>query len=212
MFVPYLGMFLLLYLTCSFALPSPNREKGLTTDARESTSGETLTEGAVLDLKEFYFLTSRRQWFFWLLATTSGTIGLLGSGVYLYYGAPSFTALAAGVGKTLAVNFIPAILAAGLALTDRWWLHAIGGALTPVVMAASMAAYLPPSAPGTQGPACEFPRASHDSHRKRPDHQGKGSGERSSRPHFHDTRGPAHPEQQSDMLFSMSDHNERQPR
>jgi hypothetical protein len=136
-FVPYLGQFLLLYLTCSLALPSPDREKGI-------TGGEE----DVLDLEAFYFLTSRRRWFFGALAATSGTIGLLSAGVFLYYGAPSLISLATGVGKTLAVNFTPAVLAAGLAVTDRWWLHAVGGALTPVVMAASMAAYLPPLGSG----------------------------------------------------------------
>jgi hypothetical protein len=126
-------MFLLLYLTCSFALPSPDREKGLAAGEEE-----------VLDLEAFYFLAPRRRWFFGALAATSGTIGVLSASVFLYYGAPSLTSLAAGVGRTLAVNFTPAVLAAWLAATDRWWLHAVGGALTPVVMAVGMIVYLPP--------------------------------------------------------------------
>jgi hypothetical protein len=36
----------------------------------------------------------------------------------------------------------------GLAVTDRWWLRAPGGAPMPVVIAASMAAFFPPLGPG----------------------------------------------------------------
>lgn len=135
-FVPYLSQFLLLYLTCSFALPSPDREKGLA------------DEEEMLDMETFYFSSARRWWFFGTLAATSGTTGLLSASVVLYYGAPSQAALATGVGKTLAVNFIPAALALVLAVTDRWWLHMLGGALTPAIMAAAMAVYLPPLGAG----------------------------------------------------------------
>lgn len=149
-FVPYLGQFLLLYLTCSLALPSPDREKGITAglEKRAPEKGRAAGEEDVLDLEAFYFLTSRRRWFFGALAATSGTIGVLSASVFLYYGAPTLTSLAAGVGKTLAVNFTPAALATVLAVTDRWWLHAVGGALTPVAMAVAMAAYLPPLGAG----------------------------------------------------------------
>ena len=145
-FVPYLGVFLLLYLTCSFALPSPDQERGLAsgTSPVGASGMETGPEEEVLDLEAFYFSVAHRRWFFGTLALMSGTIGVSSAGLYLYYGGASYATLLPGVGKTLGINLIPAGLAVVLAVSDRWWVHAVGGILTLLVMVAVLALYVSP--------------------------------------------------------------------
>lgn len=149
-FVPYLGVFLLLYLTCSFALPSPDQENGLAFGPRsaeenprsshvEAPGMETGPEEKVLDLKAFYFSVAHRRWFFGTLALMSGTIGAYSAGLYLYYGGAGYLPLLTGAGKTLAANLIPAGLAVVLSISDRWWVHAAGGVLTLLAMVAVLA-------------------------------------------------------------------------
>ncbi|MCS3785077.1 hypothetical protein [Salinibacter ruber] len=62
-FLPYLVAFLLLYLTCAFALPDPGWEP----PGSETGGGfsiESLGTRAPLDLRAFHFSTAHRRWFF----------------------------------------------------------------------------------------------------------------------------------------------------
>jgi len=80
-FVPYLGVFLLLYLTYSFALPSPDQERGLASGTSPvGASGMETGPEEVLDLEAFYFSVAHRRWFFGTLALMSGTIGVSSAG------------------------------------------------------------------------------------------------------------------------------------
>lgn len=118
-FLPYLLLFVGLYLTCAFALP----------DLRwgDSTSASDLraTGEDELDLEAFYFSEEHRRWFFGTL------IGLVFFGqiisIPLFLVQGKLTLLQAGI--TFGQNALLAALLAGLILTARWWAHAGVGVL-----------------------------------------------------------------------------------
>ena len=62
-FLPYLVAFLLLYLTCAFALPDPEWQRP-GAEAGGGFSVESLGARAPLDLRAFHFSVSHRRWFF----------------------------------------------------------------------------------------------------------------------------------------------------
>lgn len=110
-FFPYLTAFLLLYLTCAFALPDPEWEKP------RASPEESSSPGSVLDLKAFYFSTVHRRWFFgvFIAPIVTSQIG-------------SQTARAVGEGfgvnqREILTNGASVVLFGTLILTDRWWIH-----------------------------------------------------------------------------------------
>lgn len=115
-FVAYLLTFLLLYLTCAFALPDPEWEKS---QAR-STGGFSLERPgtrAPLDLKAFYFSKTHRRWFFGVFIAFLFTSQVSGQTV---------RALSEGFGvyeRELLTNAVSAGGIGTLILTDRWWVH-----------------------------------------------------------------------------------------
>ncbi|MFB6230913.1 MAG: hypothetical protein ABEL04_07125 [Salinibacter sp.] len=66
-FFPFLAAFLLLYLTCAFALPDPGWEDSRAEVGARGASVETPAAQAPLDLRAFHFSVSHRRWFFGML-------------------------------------------------------------------------------------------------------------------------------------------------
>jgi len=111
-FLPYLSMFLVLYLVCSFALPDPGWESA------SSAPGETQ-----LNLKAFYFSPLHRRWFFgaMIVLTILSQVISVALNVTLYSASWSWVNQA----PTLGINLGVAILLYGLIASKRWWLHAV---------------------------------------------------------------------------------------
>ncbi|MFB6272772.1 MAG: hypothetical protein ABEL51_07765 [Salinibacter sp.] len=111
-FLPYLLMFLVLYLTCSFALPDANWE-----------SSPSASEKTTLDLKVFYFSLARRRWFFGALITLTVLSQIIN------ISAPALVDKASssvtGRLPTVGFNVLIAALLYGLIASDREWLHAL---------------------------------------------------------------------------------------
>lgn len=110
-FFPYLTAFLLLYLTCAFALPDPEWEKPW------ASPEESSSPGSVLDLKAFYFSTVHRRWFFGVF------IALI---VTSQIGSQTARAVGEGFGinqREILTNGASVVLFGTLILTDRWWIH-----------------------------------------------------------------------------------------
>ena len=122
-FIAYLLTFLLLYLTCAFALPDPEWERSQTSKTDEGGSAETprspmgTATQAPLDLRAFYFSASHRRWFF---------------GVFIAFilmsqvGSQTARALSEGFGvneQELLLNGVSVMFIGALILTDRWWVH-----------------------------------------------------------------------------------------
>ena len=109
-FVAYLLTFLLLYLTCAFALPDPEWQKSQV--AKNDSDRQT-----PLDLKSFYFSKTHRRWFFGVF------IAFL---VMSQVGSQTARALSEGFGmneQELLSNGILMVFLGSLILTDRWWVH-----------------------------------------------------------------------------------------
>jgi len=122
-FVAYLPTFLLLYLTCAFALPDPEWEKPQSSKSAGRFSVETrgTREGAgtqaPLDLRAFYFSETHRQWFFgvFIAFIVMGQIGIqTARALSEDFGVNELELLSNG----MSVVFIGALI-----LTDRWWVH-----------------------------------------------------------------------------------------
>ncbi len=112
-FIAYLITFLLLYLTCAFALPDPEWEAS----RAESGTGRTPAASDPLDLRAFHFSETHRRWFF---------------GVFIAFltmsqvGSQTARALSEGFGvneQELLVNGVAVVFLGTLILTDRWWVH-----------------------------------------------------------------------------------------
>lgn len=110
-FLPYLLLFLVLYLICAFALPDPDWE-----------SSPASEEGSVLSLKTFYFSAAHRRWFFGAFIAFL----ILNQVVYI-----SLTALSAeetlnvlGRAEGAVTSLLSSGLFFGLIVSRRWWLHA----------------------------------------------------------------------------------------
>jgi hypothetical protein len=107
-FLPYLLVFLGLYLACSFALPDPSR------DQKARSTDEPL------DLEAFHFSEPHRRWFF---GTIIAVIVLFDAVNVAYF----YDFSAAGVrevGGRFAGSTLAVVLLAALIVTDRWWVHA----------------------------------------------------------------------------------------
>ena len=116
-FVAYLLTFLLLYLTCAFALPDPEWQKSQVEKNAGDHPGETPVTQAPLDLRAFYFSASHRRWFF---------------GVFIAFivmsqiGGQTARTLSEGFGvneQELLTNGTSVMFIGTLILTDRWWVH-----------------------------------------------------------------------------------------
>lgn len=116
-FVANLLTFLLLYLTCAFALPDPEWEKSQATKNAGGFSVKMPTAQAPLDLRAFYFSETHRRWFF---------------GVFIAFivmsqiGSQAARALSEGFGineQELLANGTSVVFIGTLILTDRRWVH-----------------------------------------------------------------------------------------
>jgi hypothetical protein len=118
-FIAYLLVFLLLYLTCAFALPDPEWEKSQAAKTGGGFSIEMPESRSPLDLRAFYFSASHRRWFF-------GTfIAFL---VMSQISSQTARALSEGFGvneQELLANGVSIVFIGALILTDRWWIHAL---------------------------------------------------------------------------------------
>lgn len=130
-FLPYLLMYLVLYLTCSFALPEPDWE---TSTAVEDTSS--------LSLQSFYFSAAHRRWFFGALIVlvilsqvVSNAIRALSSEVTLNL---------VEQGRTAVFNLLVAALLGGLIVSRRWWLHAVVAVFVFAAVVYSLATQIAP--------------------------------------------------------------------
>lgn len=130
-FLPYLLMFLVLYLACSFALPDSEWESSLSAG-----------EDAPLDLETFYFSPAHRRWFFGALIALlvlsqiiSVSIQVLAEEVPLNLSAQA---------GTIGFNFGVAALLYGLIVSDRWWLHALSAVFVFSAVVFSLAFYISP--------------------------------------------------------------------
>lgn len=123
-FLPYLLLFVGLYLACTFALPDL-RWGPSTSASRPGATGED-----ELDLEAFYFSEEHRRWFFGTLigVTLFGQI----ISVPLFFAQGKLTLFQAGI--TFGQNALIAALLAGLILIGRWWVHAGIGVLVFAVM------------------------------------------------------------------------------
>jgi hypothetical protein len=118
-FLPYLLLFVGLYLACAFALP--DLRWGPSTSA--SSPGSTGNDG--LDLEAFYFSEGHRRWFFGTLIGVTFLSQIISIPLFLVQG--KLTLLQAGI--VFGQNALLAALLAGLILTSRWWAHAGVGVL-----------------------------------------------------------------------------------
>lgn len=133
-FLPYLLIFLVLYLACSFALPDPTWEASTTPALNESDD--------VLDLKAFYFSKSHRRSFFGMmvmLVILSQIISIIFP-LLQNESLPNLSARLPNLGTNLAL----AAVFASLMITDRWWMHASITILTLGAAAATLIVGLPP--------------------------------------------------------------------
>jgi hypothetical protein len=113
-FIAYLITFLLLYLTCAFALPDPEWEAA---HARNGPGG-TPAASDPLDLKTYHFSEAHRRWFFGVF------IAFL---VMSQVGSQTARALSEGFAVyewELLINGVSVVFLGTLILTDRWWVHA----------------------------------------------------------------------------------------
>ena len=135
-FLPYLLIFLVLYLACSFALPDP------TWEAPTAPAWDAASSDDVLDLEVFYFSASHRRSFFGMLMTLL-ILGQIISLVFplLLEGSPTSSLLQRGL--NFGINLVVAAVLASLIVTDRWWVHAIvtvftfGGVTTTLIVGVS---------------------------------------------------------------------------
>jgi len=108
-FFPYLIAFLLLYLTCAFALPDPEWERP------RAGSGGSSGPSSTLDLEAFYFSTTHRRWYFGTFIAFVVVSQIGGQTVRALESEPNLPELLS--------NGILVAGLAGLVVTDRWWIH-----------------------------------------------------------------------------------------
>lgn len=115
-FFPYLIAFVLLYLTCAFALPDPEWEKPRA-DGGDSP-GASSPGPPTLDLKAFYYSTAHRRWYFGIFVAfvVMSQVGSQTARALGEYSAPNL--------QELLNNGILMVMLGGLVFTDRWWIHA----------------------------------------------------------------------------------------
>ena len=118
-FLPYLLLFVGLYLACAFALPDLRWGPSTPASSPESTGNDGL------DLEAFYFSEGHRRWFFGTLIGVTFLSQIISIPLFLIQG--KLTLLQAGI--VFGQNALLAALLAGLILTSRWWAHAGVGVL-----------------------------------------------------------------------------------
>lgn len=118
-FLPYLLLFVGLYLACAFALPDLRWGPSMSASSPESTGNDGL------DLEAFYFSEGHRRWFFGTLIGVTFLSQIISIPLFLVQG--KLTLLQAGI--VFGQNALLAALLAGLILTSRWWAHAGVGVL-----------------------------------------------------------------------------------
>lgn len=118
-FLPYLLLFVGLYLACAFALP--DLRWGPSTSA--SSPGSTENDG--LDLEAFYFSEGHRRWFFGTLIGVTFLSQIISLPLFFVQGKLTLFQASTLFGQ----NALLAALLAGLILTSRWWAHAGVGVL-----------------------------------------------------------------------------------
>lgn len=118
-FLPYLLLFVGLYLACAFALPDLRWGPSTPASSPESTGNDGL------DLEAFYFSEGHRRWFFGTLIGVTFLAQIISLPLFLVQG--KVTLLQAGI--VFGQNALLAALLAGLILTSRWWAHAGVGVL-----------------------------------------------------------------------------------
>jgi hypothetical protein len=128
-FLPYLMVFLVLYLACAFALPDPECRPECAPELQSTGDRSALPEDA-LDMKAFYFSATHRRWFFGALIVllVLGQVISLVSSVFLGNGA------AGDVAITATTNLTAAGLLGALIATNRERVHA---AITLLVLGAT---------------------------------------------------------------------------
>jgi hypothetical protein len=125
-FLPYLLMFLALYLACAFALPDSDWTPGTTPESPAQKSGTSPASTSALDLEVFYFSASHRRWFF---GTLIAIIVLFESiTVFFLLVEMDATLLSILAGRWVALSVVPAVLALPI-VTDRRWVHGALGLL-----------------------------------------------------------------------------------
>jgi len=118
-FLPYLLLFVGLYLACAFALPDLRWGPSTSASSPESTGNDGL------DLEAFYFSEGHRRWFFGTLIGVTFLAQIISLPLFLVQG--KLTLLQAGI--VFGQNALLAALLATLILTSRWWVHAGVGVL-----------------------------------------------------------------------------------
>jgi len=140
-FLPYLLIYLVLYLACSFALPDPTWEAPASSRAVSSTTARSSSTSEPLDLEAFYFSVPHRRGFFGTLIVLL-VIGQLVTLVFPLLQGRTSTAPATKP-LNVGVNLALVGLLAGLIASDRWWIHAIVTVLTFAGTAATLIVGLP---------------------------------------------------------------------
>jgi hypothetical protein len=131
-FLPYLSLYLVLYLICTFALPDPDWEPA------SGSAGD----GDALNLKGFYFSEPHRRWFFGSLIALTILASVASTAVRVLSSETSVGALA----QVRAIGFNTAIagLLVALIVSRRWWLHAVATVFVLAAIVFSLAANMPP--------------------------------------------------------------------
>jgi hypothetical protein len=118
-FLPYLLLFVGLYLACAFALPDLRWGPSTSASSPESTGNDGL------DLEAFYFSEGHRRWFFGTLIGVTFLSQIISLPLFFVQGKLTLFQASTLFGQ----NALLAALLAGLILTSRWWAHAGVGVL-----------------------------------------------------------------------------------
>ena len=130
-FLPYLLMFLVLYLACSFALPDV-----------EWASGGATNGSDLLDLEDFYYSPAHRRWFFGIMILLLVLGQVVSTALIAFSETGQLDVLDRA--KTVAFNVGIGALLASLILTRRWWVHAGVTVLVLGTLLYTLAVQIPP--------------------------------------------------------------------
>jgi len=125
-FLPYLLMFMGLYLACSFALPDPDWTPDPSGAPQSDGADSTRASSGPLDLEIFYYSTTHRRWFFGALIAILLLFEIITILFLLIEEDAALLEILAG--RWEALSIAPAVLAIPI-ITDRWWAHGVLGVL-----------------------------------------------------------------------------------
>jgi len=125
-FLPYLLLFLGLYLACSFALPDSDWAPGSSGAPQPDGTDSTRASSRPLDLEAFYYSTTHRRWFFGTLIAIVLLFEIITILFLLIEEDAALLEILAG--RWEALSIAPAVLAIPI-ITDRWWAHGVLGVL-----------------------------------------------------------------------------------